>query len=71
MTALNKMIVATAAIGVLGIGGVAKAIPLNQSHCATTHQVSQVSDRQTTRPEETPDSTSDRKTKVNTVSIWR
>lgn len=69
MTALNKTIVATAAIGVLGIGGVAKAIPLNQSHRATTYQVSQVSDRQTTRSEETPDSTSDRESEVNDDKI--
>lgn len=62
MNALNKMIIATATIGVLGIGGVAKAIPLSQSHRATTYQVSQVSDRQTTRSEETPDTTSDRQT---------
>lgn len=69
MKALNKMIIATATIGVLGIGGVVKAMPLSQSHHATTYKVSQVRDRQTTRSEETPDATSDRDSEVSDDKI--
>lgn len=64
MKALNKMIIATAAVGVLGIGGVAKAIPLSQYYRATTYQVSQASGK-TTHSKETPSATNERKFEVN------
>lgn len=65
MKALNKIIVATAAIGVLGIGGIAKAVPLSHYHRDTIQRVSQVGDHQITRSEETPDAMNDRESEVN------
>lgn len=69
MKALKKIIVAIATIGVLGIGGVAKAMPLNQYDRATMHQVSQVRNRQITHLEETPDAMNERESEVNDDKI--
>ncbi len=65
MKALTKIIVATAAIGVLGVGGIAKAVPLSHYHRDTIQRVFQVGDRQITRSEETPDAMNDHESEVN------